>query len=80
MSNRKRASAHEKKGDRGDAGARLMRAGTIAAVAVALSAGAACDRLLEVDVPGHVTEAALNDSRLAEELVGSAEASFDCMV
>ena len=47
MSNRIRASAHEKKGDRGDAGARLMRAGTIAAVAVALSAGAACDRLLE---------------------------------
>ena len=80
MSNRIRANAHEKKGDRGDAGARLMRAGTIAAVAVALSAGAACDRLLEVDVPGHVTEAALNDSRLAEELVGSAEASFDCMV
>jgi hypothetical protein len=57
-----------------------MRAGTIAAVAVALSAMVACDSLLEVEVPGHITESELNDPRLAAELVLSAEASFDCMM
>ncbi len=80
MSSRTRANAHTKKGDGQDEGARLTRAGTIAAIAVVLSAGAGCDELLEVDVPGAVTEDALNDSRLAAELVVSAESAFDCMM
>jgi hypothetical protein len=79
MSNCTCKSAYTKKGVR-DARARLMRAGTIAAVAVALSAMVACDSLLEVEVPGHITESELNDPRLAAELVLSAEASFDCMM
>ena len=52
----------------------------IAAVVVALSTMAACDSLLEVDVPGNITEAELNDPILAPELVASVEAAFDCML
>ncbi len=39
---------------------------------------AACEGLLEVDVPGFVTSDALNDPRLAETLVLSAQADFEC--
>ena len=52
----------------------------IAAVVVALSTVAACDSLLEVDVPGNITEAELNDPILAPDLVASVEAAFDCML
>ena len=52
----------------------------IAAVVVALSTVAACDSLLEVDVPGNITEAELNDPILAPNLVASVEAAFDCML
>lgn len=38
----------------------------------------ACDRLLEVDLPGAVTSASLNDPRLAETLVLGAEGDFEC--
>ena len=80
MSNRTSKSAYTKKGGIRELRVRLTGAGTIAAVAVVFSAVAACDSLLEVEVPGHITEPELNDSRLAEELVLSAEASFDCML
>ena len=52
----------------------------IAAVIVALSTVAACESLLEVDIPGNITEAELNDPILAPDLVNSVEAAFDCMI
>jgi hypothetical protein len=39
---------------------------------------AACDELLEVDVPGFVTVGALDDPELAETLVLSAQGDFEC--
>ena len=80
MSSHTSANTRTKNGAGRDRGAQLMRSGTIAVIAVALSAMAACDSLLEVEVPGAVTEEALNDSKLAQELVFSAQSAFDCML
>jgi hypothetical protein len=52
----------------------------IVAIVLALSTVAACESLLEVDIPGNITEAELDDPILAPELVGSTVAAFDCMV
>ena len=52
----------------------------IAVIVFALSTVAACDSLLEVDIPGNITEAELNDPVLAPDLVASVEAAFDCML
>jgi len=50
-----------------------------ALVALALVVGlGACDSLLEVDLPGSVTEDALNDSRIAATLVNSVIADVEC--
>lgn len=51
----------------------------IALTIFALTAGlAACDSLLEVDLPGRVSEEALNDPRLAGTLVNSVIADVEC--
>jgi hypothetical protein len=39
---------------------------------------AACEDLLEVDLPGSVTGDALNDAQLAETLVLSVQGDFEC--
>ena len=52
----------------------------IAVIVFALSTVAACDSLLEVDIPGNITESELNDPVLAPDLVASVEAAFDCML
>jgi hypothetical protein len=41
-------------------------------------AGAACDSLLEVELPGQVQAADLDDPRLAEALVRGVQGDFDC--
>jgi hypothetical protein len=57
--------------------ARRPLRGLLAAVALALPLGA-CDGLLEVDLPGNLTEDALRDPLLAETLVTSVVGNFEC--
>lgn len=47
-------------------------------VATLLLAGVGCDSLLEVDLPGQLTDADLNDPTLAGTLVLSAQSAFEC--
>jgi hypothetical protein len=51
--------------------------GPLAAAVFALSLGA-CESLLEVDLPGNLTEDALRDPALAEVLVTSVVGDFEC--
>jgi hypothetical protein len=57
---------------------RVRRLGAVTGIAVLSLTGSACDSLLEVDIPGRVTEDALDDPRLAETLVLSTIADVEC--
>jgi hypothetical protein len=57
------------------------RPGRVAAALLAswlVIGNAACDSLLDVDIPGRVEESALNDPALAPTLVNSALGQFEC--
>jgi hypothetical protein len=58
--------------------AKHSRLRTGAMIPVMVLGLAACADLLEVDIPGNVTEDALNDPQLAETLVLSAQGDFEC--
>ena len=57
---------------------RRSRFRAAAVLALLVLGPVACSDLLEVDIPGNVTEDALNDFQLAETLVLSAQGDFEC--
>ncbi len=57
---------------------RLGRVGTLGALSMVVLFAAACDSLLEVELPGQLREEDLNDPRLSEVLVRSVQGDFDC--
>ena len=60
------------------AGGRWRRAGTLGAYALAVFTVAACDTLLEVELPGQLRASDLENPALAEVLVRSVQGDFDC--
>jgi hypothetical protein len=60
------------------AGGKLRRLLTLAVGAMLASTLAACDGLLDVELPGDVTEDALDDPALADILVNGVVADFEC--
>ena len=60
------------------AGSRWRRAGTLGACALGVFMVAACDSLLEVELPGQLRAADLDNPRLAELLARSVQGDFDC--
>ncbi len=60
------------------AGSRWRRAGTLGACALGVFMVAACDSLLEVELPGQLKSSDLDNPRLADVLVRSVQSDFDC--
>ena len=60
------------------AGSRLSHAGTLGALSLIVVFTTACDSLLEVDLPGQLTDTDLDNPALAEVLVRSVRSDFDC--
>ena len=72
-------STLDKRRSRGcPAGSRWRRAGTLGACALGVFMVAACDSLLEVELPGQLKSSDLDDPRLADVLVRSVQSDFDC--
>jgi hypothetical protein len=57
---------------------RSGRVATALLASLLVAASAACDSLLEVEIPGRVEESALNDPALAQTLVNSSLGQFEC--
>jgi hypothetical protein len=72
-------SVLDNRGSRGcPQGSRWRRAGTLGACALGVFMVAACDGLLEVELPGQLRSEDLDDPALAEVLVRSVQSDFDC--